>query len=83
MYYEIPLYWHRDKFTVPASMDDLGEGWASEIDLVQEAANGYPVERILADALPVPLENPTFAWLQLYRIDGQNGPSYFGVYEKL
>ena len=34
-YYEIPLYWTSYYFHA-ANPNDLGEGWASESDLIQE-----------------------------------------------
>jgi hypothetical protein len=76
--YEVPLYWTNGAFHVPAP-DDLGVGWASETALLQEAAMGYPVAEITAADLPAPLDNPTYAGLRLFRLEGQSGPSYFGI----
>jgi hypothetical protein len=80
MFYEIPLYSVDGAFHVPAR-GDLGEGWASDADLLHEAAMGYPIEEITAADLPQPLDNPLYSGLRLFRLDGQHGASYFGVCE--
>lgn len=36
-YYEVPLYWTNHYFFL-ANPNDLGEGWASEADLIHELA---------------------------------------------
>ena len=77
MYYEITLNWMSDGFHV----GEKGQGWAMDSDLLHEAAMGYPVEEIGEAELPATLHNPTYPGLRVFRMDGQNGPSYFGVYE--
>lgn len=81
MYYEVPLYWTATGFNVPSS-GDLGEGWAMDSDLIQEAANGYPVEEISENDLPAPLNNSTFGGLRIFKMNGQDGASYFGIVEQ-
>jgi len=81
MYFEVALYEHGDEFTVTPPAD-LGEGWAMDSDLIHEAADGYPVQRIEEADLPKTLNNPHYTGLAVYRLDGQNGFSYFGVYER-
>ena len=79
MFYEVTLNWNSNGFTVNP---ELGEGWAMDTDLIHEAAMGYPVEEISESELPANLNNPTFAGLRLFKMDGQNGPSYFGIVER-
>ena len=81
MFYEVPLYWGSRSFTVP-SPGDLGEGWIMETDLLVEASHGYGCEEIAAADLPLPLDNPTYQAVRIFRLDGQNGPSYFGLIER-
>lgn len=81
MFYEVPLYWGSRSFTVP-SPGDLSEGWAMDADLLAEAAAGYDCQEIDEAALPVPLDNPTYPGLRIFRLEGQNGPSYFGMIER-
>lgn len=76
MYYEITLNWNSNNFTVNP---DKGEEWAMDTDIIAEAAGSYPVEEV--SELPLPLENSKFPGLRLFRVDGQHGPAYFGIYE--
>lgn len=79
-FYEVTLYESGSEFNVP-SRGDLGEGWAMDSDLIQEAAMGYPVEAIDETDLPKSLNNPTYPGLRIFKMEGQDGPSYFGIWE--
>ncbi|MBA2525668.1 MAG: hypothetical protein H0V18_07795 [Pyrinomonadaceae bacterium] len=79
MYYEIPLYSTGGNFHVHTDRGSLGQGWAMDTDLIHEAANGYPIEEISESSLPEPLLNGTYRDLRIFRMDGQDGPSYFGI----
>lgn len=82
MYFEVALIDNESEFTVTPRAD-LGEGWAMDSDLIQEIANGYQgCERIEESDLPKPLNNPWYGDLAVYRLEGQNGPSYFGIAEE-
>ena len=81
MFYEVPLYWGSRSFTVP-NPGDLGAGWEMDSDLLGEAAQGYCCEEIEEADLPVPLDNPPYQGLRIFRLEGQNGPSYFGIIER-
>ena len=78
MYYEVPLLDRGPYLSVP-SPGDLGDGWAIDSDLLMEIAQGYPCEPIDEADLPKPLDNPTFPGLQLYRLHGAQGITYFGI----
>lgn len=55
-YYEVPLYWTGGKFHT-ANPNDLGDGWASESDLIHELVANEKAVEIPASKLPAPVSD--------------------------